>query len=109
MEHTANAVVVPLDAGWSDVGSWDMVWEVSQKNENANVMNNKTFCKDASGNMIHTSDGRPVVVLGIKNCIIIESESGLLITNFKSLYIYLSLFILICRECRVSIFLGGSR
>ena len=83
MEHTANAVVVPLDAGWSDVGSWDMVWEVSQKDENANVMNNKTFCKDASGNMIHTSDGRPVAVLGIKNCIIIESESGLLVADSK--------------------------
>src|SRR5574344_43630 len=39
MEHTKNAVVVPLDAGWSDVGSWDMVWALSQKDDEQNVLN----------------------------------------------------------------------
>jgi mannose-1-phosphate guanylyltransferase/mannose-6-phosphate isomerase len=81
MEHTKNAVVIPLSAGWSDVGSWDMVWELSQKDENDNVTNNSTFCKDASGNMIHTEDGRPVALLGIKDCVIIESKDGLLIAD----------------------------
>ena len=81
MEHTKNAVVIPLDAGWSDVGSWDMVWELSQKDKNDNVTNNKAFCEDASGNMIHTEDGRAVALLGIKDCIIIESKDGLLIAD----------------------------
>jgi mannose-1-phosphate guanylyltransferase/mannose-6-phosphate isomerase len=82
MEHTKNAVVVPLDAGWSDVGSWDMVWALSQKDEEQNVINSHTFCKDASGNLIYTTrPGRPVALLGIKDCIVIESESGLLIAD----------------------------
>jgi mannose-1-phosphate guanylyltransferase/mannose-1-phosphate guanylyltransferase/mannose-6-phosphate isomerase len=81
MEHTKNAVVVPLNAGWSDVGSWDMVWALSEKDENKNVMNSGTFCKDASGNYIYTTSGRPVALLGVKNCIVIESESGLLIAD----------------------------
>ena len=83
MEKTKNAVVIPLDAGWSDVGSWDMVWELSKKDKNANVTNNMAFCEDASGNMIHTAENKPVALLGIKNCIIIESKDGLLIADKK--------------------------
>jgi mannose-1-phosphate guanylyltransferase/mannose-1-phosphate guanylyltransferase/mannose-6-phosphate isomerase len=81
MERTKNAVVIPLNAGWSDVGSWDMVWEMSHKDDHKNVTNNITFFKDASGNMIHTEDGRPVALLGIKNCVVIESKDGLLIAD----------------------------
>lgn len=81
MERTKNAVVIPLNAGWSDVGSWDMVWELSHKDDHENVTNNITFFKDASGNMIHTEDGRPVALLGIKNCVVIESKDGLLIAD----------------------------
>jgi mannose-1-phosphate guanylyltransferase/mannose-6-phosphate isomerase len=81
MERTKNAVVIPLNAGWSDVGSWDMVWELSHKDDNENVTNSITFFKDASGNMIHTEDNRPVALLGIKNCVVIESKDGLLIAD----------------------------
>lgn len=81
MEHTKNAVVVPLNAGWSDVGSWDMVWALSEKDENKNVMDSSTFCKDASGNLIYSNTGRPVALLGVKDCIVIESDSGLLIAD----------------------------
>jgi len=81
MEHTKNAVVIPLNAGWSDVGSWDMVWELSQKDDHDNVTNNMAFLKDSSDNMIHTESGKPVALLGIKNCIIIESKDGLLIAD----------------------------
>jgi len=81
MEHTKNAVVIPLNAGWSDVGSWDMVWELSEKDDHANVTNNMAFLKDSSDNMIHTESGKPVALLGIKNCVIIESKDGLLIAD----------------------------
>ena len=82
MEKTHNAVVVPLDAGWSDVGSWDMVWELSQKDAEANVANaEQWFAKNASGNLVYTTDGRPVALLGIKDCIVIQSKDGLLIAD----------------------------
>lgn len=82
MEKTTNAVVVPLDAGWSDVGAWDMVWELSQKDAAGNAINSTTaFVKDANGNLLHVSTKRPVALLGMKDCIIIESENGLLIAN----------------------------
>ncbi|MCR5725399.1 MAG: mannose-1-phosphate guanylyltransferase/mannose-6-phosphate isomerase [Treponema sp.] len=82
MEKTRKAVVVPLDAGWSDVGSWDMVWELSQKDENGNaVQSARTFLADTTGTIVRTD--RPVALLGIKDCIVIESESGLLIADRK--------------------------
>lgn len=81
MEKTENALVLPLDAGWSDVGSWNMVWELSEKDAMGNVVNAESFCKDASGNFIYTEDGKPIVLLGIKNCTVIESKNGLLIAD----------------------------
>jgi Mannose-1-phosphate guanylyltransferase len=84
MEHTQNAVVIPLDAGWSDVGSWDMVWELSEKDHEGNANKSdkvKPFYADASGNLIHTQKNRPVALLGIKDCVIIESPQGLLIAD----------------------------
>ncbi|MDY0041796.1 MAG: sugar phosphate nucleotidyltransferase [Desulforhabdus sp.] len=38
MEKTTDAVVVPLDAGWSDVGSWSALWEIGEKDEKGNVV-----------------------------------------------------------------------
>ncbi|MBQ9494143.1 MAG: mannose-1-phosphate guanylyltransferase/mannose-6-phosphate isomerase [Treponema sp.] len=81
MEKTKNAVVVPLDAGWSDVGSWNMVWELSHKDASGNAANNPAFFKDASGNLIYAEDKRPVALLGIKDCVVIESKDGLLIAD----------------------------
>lgn len=83
MEKTKNAIVLPLDAGWSDVGSWDVVWEVSKKDEMGNAINAESFCKDASGNFIYTESGKPIVLLGIKNCTVIESKNGLLVADMK--------------------------
>ena len=83
MEHTKNAVVIPLDAGWSDVGSWNMVWELSEKDELGNAANGIAFFKDASGNLIHTENGKAVALLGIKNCAVIESKDGLLIADMQ--------------------------
>lgn len=81
MEKTKKAVVVPLDAGWSDVGSWDMIWSLSAKDADKNAVNSPLFCSDSSGNYVHALNGKPVALLGIKDCVIIESESGLLIAD----------------------------
>ncbi len=82
MEKTRKAVVVPLNAGWSDVGSWDMVWELSAKDEQKNAVHAaKAFLKDSSGSFVYTQSGRPIALLGLQDCIVIESEQGLLIAH----------------------------
>ena len=54
-----------------------------EKDERGNAANGIAFFKDASGNLIHTEDGKAVALLGIKNCAVIESKDGLLIADMQ--------------------------
>ncbi|MBP3709540.1 MAG: mannose-1-phosphate guanylyltransferase/mannose-6-phosphate isomerase [Treponema sp.] len=81
MEHTKNAVVIPLDAGWSDVGSWNSVWEFSQKDNNGNAATGNVFFKNAHNNLVRTENSKPIMLLGMQDCIVIESNDVLLIAD----------------------------
>lgn len=81
MEKTTNANVVPLDAAWSDVGSWNMVWELSEKDSNGNAHSNKTFFYNAKNNLVKTQHNLPVAVIGLDDCVIVESSSGIVIAK----------------------------
>ena len=60
MEGAENGVVIPLDAGWSDVGSWQSVWELSEQDENGNSLIGDVVAIDAADNyvLIRLEDGR---------------------------------------------------
>lgn len=57
MEHTRDAVVVPLDAGWSDVGSWSTLWEIQPQDENGNACHGDVILEDVSGSYVHSEGG----------------------------------------------------
>ena len=80
MEKTKLGVVLPLNVGWSDVGSWKSVWEVSRKDENGNVLIGDVITKDLS-NCYVRSENRLVVGLGIENLLIIETNDAILIAD----------------------------
>ncbi len=80
MEKTSNGIVLPLDAGWSDIGSWQSVWETSQKDKNGNFTKGKTLIEKTSNCYIR-SENRLVVALGIKDQIIIETNDAILVAN----------------------------
>ena len=63
MEHTSNAVVVPLDAGWNDIGAWDALWEISEKDSNNNVLVGDVVVKDVEDSYVWSSE-RLVVAAG---------------------------------------------
>ena len=46
MEQTTDAVVVPLEAGWSDIGSWASLWEIAKKDSNGNFSNGDVILHD---------------------------------------------------------------
>ena len=48
MEKTLDAVVVPMDCGWSDVGSWSALWEIENKDNNGNVVRKCQLCETGS-------------------------------------------------------------
>jgi hypothetical protein len=80
MEKTNNALVVPLDAGWNDVGSWSSVWQALPQDENGNVQRGDTLLKDCKNSFVH-ADHRFVALLGVENIVVVETSDALLIAN----------------------------
>ncbi len=78
MEKTPQAVVIPLEAGWSDVGSWLSLHEVCEKDEHGNVVTGDALLEDVHNCYIH-SENRLVAALGIENQIIVETKDAVLV------------------------------
>ena len=80
MEKTQNAIVIPLDAGWSDVGSWSSLAEVHQKDSQGNVKIGDTLSVDTKDSYLH-STGRLIATVGLENLIVIETADAVLVAN----------------------------
>jgi mannose-1-phosphate guanylyltransferase len=80
MEKTKDAIVVPLDAGWSDVGSYSALWEVCQKDTQLNVIRGDVIAHDTSNSYIH-SENKLIATLGVSNLVIIDTPDAVLIAN----------------------------
>lgn len=80
MEKTEHAVVVPLNANWNDVGAWNSVWEVSQKDEYGNSIRGDVIIQDTHNSLIH-AESRLVSTLGLENVVIIETADAVLVAD----------------------------
>jgi len=80
MERTSQAVVVPADIGWSDVGSWDALWSISDKDENGNASRGNVSIH-ASENSFVISDGAKVAIHGVKDLIIVATGDAVLVVH----------------------------
>ncbi|WP_413723242.1 mannose-1-phosphate guanylyltransferase/mannose-6-phosphate isomerase [Sodalis sp. RH23] len=80
MEKTSEAIVVPLDAGWSDVGSWSALWEVNDKDENSNVLTGDIFLHNVNNCYINT-DEKLVAAIGVENLVIVNTKDAVLIVD----------------------------
>tara|TARA_B100000989_G_C19518132_1_gene462758 strand:- start:960 stop:2408 length:1449 start_codon:yes stop_codon:yes gene_type:complete len=83
MEKTALGMVIPLNAGWSDIGSWKSLWESEEKDDLDNVKYGRVFTSKVKNSYLR-SEHRLIVALGIKNLIIIETGDVVLIANKES-------------------------
>ena len=82
MEKTARGKVVPLDAGWSDAGSWDSLWDVSQKDEHNNAVKGEAILRDVSAALIDSSTtGRTIAAIGVQNLVIVDTPDALLVAD----------------------------
>jgi mannose-1-phosphate guanylyltransferase/mannose-6-phosphate isomerase len=82
MEKTGRGVVVPADIGWSDVGSWSSLWEVSDKDASGNAARGDVHLADAKGCLVR-SDGRLVSLLGVEDLVVIETDDAVLVASRK--------------------------
>lgn len=80
MEQTNDAVVVPMSAGWSDVGSFSSLWEVSNKDENGNVNNGDIISHNTTNSYINANH-KLVTTVGVDNLVIVETKDALLVAN----------------------------
>ncbi|WP_447871013.1 mannose-1-phosphate guanylyltransferase/mannose-6-phosphate isomerase [Serratia fonticola] len=80
MEKTHDAVVIPLDAGWSDVGSWSALWEVSKKDAAGNALTGDTFLYDSHDCYINT-DEKLVAAVGVENLVIVNTKDAVLVVD----------------------------
>lgn len=80
MEHTERGAVVPLDSGWSDVGAWSTLWDVSDKDDCGNVLCGDTVLSDVHNSYIR-SESRMVAAVGIDNLVVVETADAVLVAE----------------------------
>jgi mannose-1-phosphate guanylyltransferase/mannose-6-phosphate isomerase len=78
MEKTADAVVVPLDAGWSDVGSWSSLHEASEADAHGNVTHGDVIIEDTRGSYLH-SESRLLAAVGVRDHVVVETKDAVLV------------------------------
>ena len=78
MEKTTNGTVLPLDAGWSDIGSWNSVWQINNKDKEGNAVDGNVIIKNTSNCYIR-GEKRLIAAIGLKNLIIVETGDAILI------------------------------
>lgn len=79
MEKTAAACVIPLDCGWSDIGSWAALWERGARDGDGNVFKGEVIAEDVYDCYIHTSSGRMVAAVGLRDHVVIETADAVLV------------------------------
>jgi mannose-1-phosphate guanylyltransferase len=80
MERTNRAVMVPLNSGWSDVGSWSAIWDLGLKDATGNVLKGDVFLSNVTNSYI-SSSGRLIGAVGIDNLVLVETPDAVLVAS----------------------------
>ena len=84
MEKTSRAAMVPLDAGWNDLGSWQSLWDISQKDEAGNVVSGQVKVIGTRQSYVHAAS-RVVAAIGLENVTIVETDDAVLVASSDEL------------------------
>lgn len=80
MEKTQNAVLVPLNTDWSDVGSWSALWEVQTADADGNVMQGDVFVEQVNNSYLR-AESRMLAVVGVTDHVVIETADAVLVAH----------------------------
>nr|WP_298174701.1 mannose-1-phosphate guanylyltransferase/mannose-6-phosphate isomerase [uncultured Pseudomonas sp.] len=80
MEKTTRACVVPLTAGWNDVGSWSSIWDVHEKDADGNVTKGDVVVHDSRNCLVH-GNGKLVSVIGLDDIVVVETKDAMMIAH----------------------------
>ena len=80
MERTSNAVMVPLDAGWSDIGSWASLSKLHERDENGNTTRGDVVLEGTRNTYVFGGD-RMVAAVGVADCVIVDTADAVLVAD----------------------------
>lgn len=80
MEKTENAVFVPMNAGWSDIGSWSSLWDVSTKDDAGNVTLGDVKLHNTKNSLVRADDGL-VAVVGLHDVVVVSTFDATLVAH----------------------------
>lgn len=80
MEKTNDAAVIPLNAGWSDIGSWSALWEIGNKDAHGNVSKGDVLALNTNNCLIH-ADHKLVATVGVDNLVVVETKDAVLVVH----------------------------
>lgn len=80
MERTDKAQVVPLDAGWNDVGSWSALWDVADKDPNGNALHGDVITHDTKNSYIY-SGGKLISTVGVQDLVVVETADAVMVAD----------------------------
>lgn len=81
MERVQQAAVVPVDCGWSDVGSWSSLWSVASRDAQGNVQLGDTVAIDSRNTYLQAADERLLAVLGVEDLIVVDTADAVLVAH----------------------------
>jgi mannose-1-phosphate guanylyltransferase / mannose-6-phosphate isomerase len=80
MEHTARATVLPVDLGWNDVGGWQALWDIGDRDTSGNVIIGDVITQDVKNSYIR-SESALVAVQGVDNLVVVATDDALMIAD----------------------------
>ena len=81
MERTERAAVVPVDLGWSDVGSWSAVWDVMSHDADGNASTGSAVFYESRNSLVHSDDAILTAVVGLEDIIVVTTPDAVLVTS----------------------------
>jgi len=81
MERTDRAAVVPVDLGWSDVGSWSAVWDVMSHDAEGNASTGSVVFYDSRNSLVRSEDAILTAVVGLEDIIVVSTPDAVLVTS----------------------------
>ncbi len=78
MEHTGAAAIVPVSMGWSDLGSWDALWEMSAKDERGNALAGNVVAEDTANCYLRSENGL-IAAIGVEDLVVVATDDAVMV------------------------------
>jgi len=85
MEKTSNGVVIPIDVGWSDIGSWSSIYDVHDKDDSGNVVKGSVVESDVKNSLL-VSDKKLIAALGVEDTVLVETDDAILLASMDRVH-----------------------